>query len=358
MGGVVAAGHKQTAAAAVEMLNQGGNAFDAAVAGVFASCVTESALTSLAGGGFLLAHTEMGPPTLFDFFTQTPISKALSHPLDFYPVEADFGDTVQEFHVGLGAMAVPGVLQGLVQVHRRLGRLPLKSVVAPAIYLARRGVVVNDFLAYVYGLLKSILLATADSRAIYAPAGHLLQSGERLYMPRFADALERLVCQGMESFCQEMSAQLAQTQGGYLTEKDFADYQVIERLPLCLDYHGTQLLTNPPPSAGGGLIACSLALLADCELGSHGSPDHLSALSQVMRLTNVARRDGYDAQIHQPCVAEEFLSRGHLGRYRQELADAIAQLLAHRSSANTRANAIARRLPGWAISRGVTAMSV
>lgn len=326
MGGVVAAGHDETAAAAVEILNQGGNAFDAAVAGVLASCVAESVLTSLGGGGFLLAHTDTGEHVLFDFFTQTPVCKELQHPLDFYPINADFGDTVQEFHIGLGSMAVPGVLKGLVHVHQRLGQLPLERVVAPAVQLARQGVVVNDFSAYVYGLLKPILLATAGARSIYAPQGRLLQAGDRLYMPAFADALEHLVQGGVEAFWQTMAAQLTQTQGGYLTAADFANYQVIERQPLCLDYHGTQLLTNPPPSAGGGLIACSLALLADCELASHGSPDHLLALSQVMRFTNVARRDGYDARIQTPHVAEELLSMGHLGQYRGELMAAIAAL--------------------------------
>ncbi|MEO0430395.1 MAG: gamma-glutamyltransferase [Cyanobacteria bacterium J06656_5] len=334
MGGVVAAGHEETAAAAVEMLKQGGNAFDAAVAGVLASCVAESVLTSLAGGGFLLAHTGVGEHVLFDFFSQTPASKELAHPLEFYPIHADFGDVVQEFHIGLGAMAVPGVLKGLVHVHRKLGRLSLERVVMPAIALARQGVVVNDFLAYVYGLLKPILLATEGARAIYAPAGKLLQTGDRLYMPAFADALERLVSQGEAEFWQTMAAEITQTQGSYLTAADFANYQVIERQPLCLDYHGTQLLTNPPPSAGGGLIACSLALLAGCEpgcksgceLSDHGSPDHLLALSQAMRLTNVARRDGYDARIHQPTVAQEFLSAAHLGQYQQALGDAIAHL--------------------------------
>ena len=326
MGGVVAAGHEKTTAAAVEMLEQGGNAFDAAVAGVLASCVAESVLTSLAGGGFLLAHTAVGEHVLFDFFTQTPAHKALEHPLDFYPICADFGDTVQEFHIGLGSVAVPGVLKGLVHVHRRLGRLCLSAVTAPAIRLARQGVVVSDFFAYVYGVLKPILLATAGTRAIYAPKGQLLKAGEKLYMPAFADALERLVHQGAESFWQEMATQITQTQGGYLTLNDFEHYRVVERQPLCLDYHDVQLLTNPPPSAGGGLIACSLALLADCGLGDFGSPDHLRSLSQVMRFTNMARRDGYDTQIHQPDVAKEFLSAAHLGQYRQDLGSAIAFL--------------------------------
>ncbi|MBT9313599.1 gamma-glutamyltransferase [Leptothoe kymatousa] len=334
MEGVVAAGHKQTAAAAVEVLNQGGNAFDAAVAGVLAACVAESVLTSLGGGGFLLAHPAAGESVLFDFFSQTPAEKALKYPLDFYPIYADFGDTVQEFHVGLGSMAVPGVVKGLVHVHRRLGRLPLAAVAAPAIDLARNGVVVNEFFAYVYQLLGPILLATERSRAIYAPQGDLLKAGETLYMPDFANSLERLVDIGMEAFWEQMAAHLTQTQGGYLTPQDFANYQIIERQPLCLDYHGTQLLTNPPPSAGGGLIACTLALLADCELKGHGSPGHLLALSQAMRFTNVARRDGYDARLHDPTVAEAFLSSGHLNQYRGELHAAIVSLGADSAPAN------------------------
>ncbi|MEM9804527.1 MAG: gamma-glutamyltransferase [Cyanobacteria bacterium P01_D01_bin.56] len=327
MGGVVAAGHKQTTAAAIEILRQGGNAFDAAVAGVLASCIAESVLTSLAGGGFLLAHRGVGEPVLFDFFSQTPANKTLVHPLDFYPIYADFGDTVQEFHIGLGSMAVPGVVKGLMHVHQRLGRLPLAVVAAPAIALARNGVVVNDFFAYVYQLLRPILLATEPSRTIYAPQGELLKKGETLYMPAFAEALEQLVAQGLEAFWERIAEHLTQTQGGYLTHQDFAEYQVMERQPLCLNYHGTQLLTNPPPSAGGGLIACSLALLADCELAEHSSPEHLLALSQVMRFTNVARRDGYDARIHEPTVAEQFLSAAHLDRYRSELTDEIATLI-------------------------------
>ncbi|MEM6255040.1 MAG: gamma-glutamyltransferase [Cyanobacteria bacterium P01_D01_bin.156] len=334
MGGVVAAGHQQTAAAAVEVLNQGGNAFDAAVAGVLASCVTESVLTSLAGGGFLMAHTAGHDSVLYDFFTQTPVNKALSHALDFYPIHADFGDTVQEFHIGLGAVAVPGVLKGLAHVHHRLGRLPLKQVVAPAVYLARHGVVINDFLAYVYRLLQPILLATKEASSIYAPAGELLKAGERLHMPAFATSLERLVEGGIELFWEEISENLTKTQGGYLTKADFDHYQVIEREPLCLDYHGTQLLTNPPPSAGGGLIACSLALLANCDLMTHGSPEHLLALSQVMRFTNIARRDGYDARLQEPAVTEQFLSSDHLSQYRQELATAIATLRSNQSIAN------------------------
>jgi gamma-glutamyltranspeptidase/glutathione hydrolase len=87
--GVIAAGHPKTAEAGIEILRNGGNAFDAAVAAVLASFVAESALTSAAGGGFLLAHTQAGENILFDFFTQTPRQKRNSSEINFYPVQVD-----------------------------------------------------------------------------------------------------------------------------------------------------------------------------------------------------------------------------------------------------------------------------
>ena len=188
--GAIAAGHALTAEAGAEMLRQGGNAFDAAIAAAFTACVTESALTALGGGGFLLAHTAQGENRLFDFFCQTPRSKviggALGRSPDFYPIHANFGDTVQEFHIGLGAMAVPGAIAGLLQVHQTLGRLPLAQVVAPAQHWATQGTEVEPFRAYCFQILAPILTATDGAREIYAPQGTLLKAGDRFYLPGFA----------------------------------------------------------------------------------------------------------------------------------------------------------------------------
>ncbi|MDH3903323.1 MAG: gamma-glutamyltransferase, partial [Xanthomonadales bacterium] len=105
--GVVASGHKETSKAAKILLEEGGNAFDAALGAMCAACVSEPMLASLGGGGYLLAQTAAGDTKVFDFFTQTPSAKAGE--LDFYPIQADFGTTTQEFHIGVGSIAVPGV---------------------------------------------------------------------------------------------------------------------------------------------------------------------------------------------------------------------------------------------------------
>ena len=326
--GAIAAGHPLTAEAGIAMLQQGGNAFDAAIAASLAACVTESNLTSVAGGGFLLAHTANGHSKLFDFFSQTPRSKRPATEIDFYPIEADFGDTTQEFHIGLGSMAVPGVLAGLGDVHRQLGKLPLAVIAEPAIRYARNGIVVDQFCAFCIQILHPILQATARARAIYAPEGDLLTVGDTLRLPDFANTLEYLVEEGFEAFYHGDIAQLiardCQEQGGYLTRDDLSQYRVIERPVLQVAYRDRTLLTNPPPSSGGTLIAFALKLLSHTEFlpESFGDANHLCRLAQVMRLTNLARRDGYDARLYEPDVAQRFLADAHLAEYLPQMATA------------------------------------
>ncbi|PZV05883.1 MAG: gamma-glutamyltransferase [Leptolyngbya sp.] len=329
--GAIAAGHALTAEAGAEMLRQGGNAFDAAIAAAFTACVTESALTSLAGGGFLLAHTAAGENRLFDFFCQTPQSKAIGRSPDFYPIHANFGDTTQEFHIGLGSMAVPGAIAGLLHVHHKLGRLPLANIVAPAQRWATEGTEVEPFRAYCFQILAPILTVTAGAKAIYAPRGELLKAGDRFYLTDFAAFLDDLVRHGADLFYQgdlaRAIAQVCQTHGGYLTLEDLRTYQVVEREPLTVPYGSATLLTNPPSSSGGTLIAFALHLLAQASpsLTDHSSPRHVAILREIMRLTNLARQTGYDDHLYRADIAQEFLSPPHLAPYLAELQTFLRQ---------------------------------
>ncbi|HEY9845960.1 MAG TPA: gamma-glutamyltransferase, partial [Candidatus Caenarcaniphilales bacterium] len=319
----------KTAAAGIEMFQLGGNAFDAVAAAMLASFVAEPTLTSAAGGGFLLAHTQANQNILFDFFTQTPARKKAKQDVDFYPVELNFGDAVQEFHVGLGSMAVPGNLAGVFHVHQKLGKLPFAVVAEPAIYAAKKGVEVSDFQAFCFQLLKPILVSSETLRQIYAPQGQLLQSGEILKMPDFAATLADVAAKGpAEFYSGAIAHQLVkdcQDLGGYITLDDLKHYRVLERQPLVINYRGNTFLTNPPPSSGGTLIAFALELLSRVDLTQveFGSLEHLQILAQVMRLTNEARKDGYDAHIYQKEVAKTFLSAEHLTRYVHQLTETV-----------------------------------
>lgn len=312
--GVIAAGDARTAQAGIEMFRLGGNAFDAAAAAVLASCVTESALTSVAGGGFLLAHTKENQNILFDFFCQTPIFKRPRQDINFYPIEVNFGDAVQEFHIGLGAIAVPGNIGGIFHVQQKLGRLPFHIITEPAIHYAKNGIEVNEFQTYCWRILQPILMSTKAARQIYMPKGMLLEVGDKLFMPDFAETLSYLAKRGVKEFYQgDIGRQLikdCQAEGGYLTLEDLINYRVIERRALTINYRGNTLLTNPPPSSGGILIAFALELLSQFDLNKigYGTPLHLQILTAVMRLTDRARKEKYDANLYQNDVAKIFLA--------------------------------------------------
>ena len=328
--GVIAAGHEKTAEAGIEMFRNGGNAFDAAVAAILASFVAEPGLTSAAGGGFLLAHTQENQNILFDFFSQTPRQKRNPNEINFYPVEVDFGGAVQEFHIGLGSMAVPGNIAGVFHVHQKLGKLPLHVVAEPAIYYARNGIQLNRFQYYCLAeILKPIISTDKGGQQFFSLTGEPLEPEGILRMVDFADTLSYLTQKGIKEFYQgEIAHQLVQDcqdLGGYLTLEDLKNYRVIERKPLIIDYRGNTLLTNPPPSSGGILIAFALKLLSNIDLSQFkfGSLPHLEILAQVMRLTNEGRKDGYDSNLYQENVAERFLADEHVLPYTNQLTDTV-----------------------------------
>ncbi len=300
--GMVAAGHEQTAKAAGLILQEGGNAFDAVIAAHLAACVVEPVLSSLAGGGFLMAQTSSGISTLYDFFVQTPVSKRSADQTEFFPISADFGTAQQEFHIGMGSVAVPGTVKGLFAIHKELATLPMSVLAEPAIELARQGVRMNDFQAYIFEIVHAIYLRNPAARKIFGSnidPEKLLQSGETLTQIDFADCLETLSREGEPFFYQgDVAAsivKLCAEQGGHLVKKDFDQYQVFKRNPLKIDYRDATVLTNPAPSSGGSLIAFSLQLLQSFDLAQYewGTSAYLHLLAQVQEMTNKARIDAY-----------------------------------------------------------------
>jgi gamma-glutamyltranspeptidase / glutathione hydrolase len=323
--GAIAAGHHKTAEAGQAMLALGGNAFDAAIAAVLTSFVVEPTLSSAAGGGFLLAHTQDKQNILFDFFCQTPRRKKPVKKLDFYPVKIDFGDAVQTFHIGLGSIATPGNLAGVWRVHKRLGKLPFEVVAGSAIDCAAKGFALGNFIGSTFKILEPILTQMPESRRIFAPDGDLLQVGQICSMPEFAETLKQLSQQGIEAFYQgELARQLVSDldRGGYLTLEDLSNYRVIERKPLQINYRGYELITNPPPSSGGILIAFALKLLEKFDLSrvEFGSDRHLEILARVMSLTNAARKDRYDNGIYHADIDRHFLDEYYLANYHSQLS--------------------------------------
>ncbi len=295
--GVVAAGHPGTVEAAAEMLRAGGNAFDAAIAAFFMACVVEPVLASLGGGGFMLARDSSGVARVFDFFTQTPGTRRASSDLDFYPIVVDFGSAQQEFHVGLGACAVPGCVRGMFDIHRQLGRLPMRELVQPAVLAAGTGITLNAFQAYIFTLVYPIYM-TPSAKPLFASGeleDHIAIEGETLRFENLADTMEMLAIEGDDLFYRgeiaQRAARMCTTGGGHLTRQDFESYRVELREPLCIRYRNANLLFNPPPSAGGSLIGFGLRLLEESDVGHLEADGYacLRLLTEVMLQTSFAR---------------------------------------------------------------------
>lgn len=279
------------------MYELGGNAFDAALAALAAACVVEPVLTSLGGGGFLLAHRPDTAPLLYDFFVQTPRQRHQSADSEFYPVVADFGTAQQEFHIGAGSVATPGTVRGLIHCHGRLGSLPLREIVAPAIEYAKSGVPVNTLQAYIFSIVAPIYTATPEAETLYG--GEALRGeGAVFHQPDLADTLAWIGEEGDSPFYDGELAErliaLSNSHGGHLAADDLSHYQVIERAPLLHRHRGFAVATNPAPSSGGTLINFALSTLDGQDLGPQGfgSITHLRTLAHVMTHTNIARGDG------------------------------------------------------------------
>jgi gamma-glutamyltranspeptidase / glutathione hydrolase len=284
--GVVAAGHPATVAAATRILEAGGNAFDGAVAAGFAAAVVEPCLSSLGGGGFLLASTGAGEEVVFDFFVDTPGRglPAVVAP-DLTAVTLRFGAADQVFHVGHGSVAVPGALAGYLHVHRRLGRLELEEVLEPARRLADEGVALGPHQTAVVHLLQPILTLTDEGRERFTPGGRPLEPDAPVENPRLAAFLAGIGAGRIEGFADPALATAVaddmDRHGGLLTAADLAAYAVVEREPLRVRYRDAVLVTNPPPSFGGRLIAQGLDLLARSPADAFGSGPRLHRLAEV-----------------------------------------------------------------------------
>ena len=316
--GVVAAGHPETARAAVQILEAGGNACDAAIAAFFAACVAEPVLASLGGGGFLLTRDPGRPARIHDFFAHAPRRRTAPEELDFHPIVADFGTSRQEFHIGLGAIATPGCPRGIARAHARDGHLPLAELVQPAIALAREGVEVNPFQAYVIEVVAPILEASPGVRGLYAsPADphRLIRAGERMRQPQLADSLEAFAREGEAWFHEGEFAHLLAgmcRQGGSIGLDDLERYPARSREALVTRYRGARLHTNPPPSAGGSLVAIALGLL------EREADPGLDTLIGAMEATNLARDEALAAP-DPPAALGHLVRSGELEALREAL---------------------------------------
>lgn len=244
----VAAGHPATAEAGLEILQEGGTAADSAVAASLASCVAETVMTGLAGGGHALwLDGESGQARLLDFFVAFPgLGRAPRAP-ELIELGVPFGAELVHYFIGIASCAVPGLPAGLNELWSRHGRLPWPRLVEPALRLAREGVEMPSAHASCLAMLAPVM-TMREGRRIYSPNGRLLEAGDRLEQPGLVRALETMASEGAESFYQgalaEVLLDLMEERGGLVIRDDLRAYRAEWTEPVEAAYAGTRILTR------------------------------------------------------------------------------------------------------------------
>jgi gamma-glutamyltranspeptidase/glutathione hydrolase len=248
MAAAVAAGHPATVDAGIEVLAEGGSAADATVAACLASCVAETVMTGLLGGGHAIYFdSASGRARNLDCFVAVPGLGDEPRDAHLLELEIPFGTELVHYAVGIASCGVPGLPAGLGALHQEFGRLPWPRLVEPAMRLARDGVDFPSAHASCLAMLAPVMTMNEGAR-IYSPGGVLLEAGGRLEQPGLVRALELLAEEGPRSLYEGSLAtallELMKERGGLVTEADLRDYKAIWGEPAEIAYAGTRFLTR------------------------------------------------------------------------------------------------------------------
>jgi gamma-glutamyltranspeptidase/glutathione hydrolase len=272
----VAAGHPATAEAGVETLAAGGTAADAAVAACLASCVAETVMTGLLGGGHAIYFdAASGSLRTLDCFCAVPSGTGG----ELLELEVPFGEELVHYAVGPASCAVPGIPAGLDALWRTYGRLSWADLCAPALRLAREGVPMPPAHVSCLEMLAPVMTMREGAR-IYAPSGHLLRPGDRLEQPGLVAALEALADEGAASvYTGSLGVallSLLRERDGCVTSDDLARYEAAWDDPVEISYAGTRFVTR------AGLSPVSPALERLPPLGGLDDRDRTLALLDAL----------------------------------------------------------------------------
>ena len=292
--GMVAAQNYHAAEAGARVLEDGGNAVDAAIAVGFALAVTLPRAGNLGGGGFMLIHdATSGEATSIDYREMAP---RRAHRDMYLDDDGNADANLSRYHHL--AAGVPGTVAGFAMAHERFGSLPWRRLLAPAIELAQNGFVMTHDLA---GLLAQrrpqMCRDAAACRYFYKADGEPYVAGDLFVQADLAWALERIADDGPDAFYKGVVAEkiVAEMErgGGLVDAASLAAYRPVERAPLRGNYRGVGIVTMPPPSSGGVHLIQMLNILENFDLRSsgYGSADSIHLLAESMRLAYADRSE-------------------------------------------------------------------
>lgn len=313
---VVSAEHLATHVG-VDILKQGGNAVDAAVAVGYALAVVHPCCGNIGGGGFMTIHLADGQDVFLDFREKAPLKAS---PTMYQDAQ---GNVVKGRSTGtyLG-VGVPGTVMGLDNALEKYGTMPLHKVLAPAIRLARDGFVLQQGDVKIMNSRVKDFAKYPNVAAIFLNHGKPYVAGDRLRQPQLAHTLEMIDEGGTQAFYHGDIARkvvaASHANGGLFTMRDFADYTVQWERPISCDYHGYTIVSAPPPSSGGTAICQILQVLAPYPLSAwgYGSVKSIHYIAEAERRAFADRNTalGDPAFVHNPI--EQLLSQHHANTLR------------------------------------------
>ena len=248
MSAAIAAGHPATVEAGLEILHDGGSAADVAVAASLASCVAETLMTGVLGGGHAIYYeAASGQAENLDFFVSLPGLGGRRREVELLELDVPFGAELIHYAVGIASCGVPGVAAGLEALWQRHGRLEWTRLVEPALRLAHAGAELSPAHASCLQMLAPVMTMNEGAR-IYSPEGTLLPAGSRVEQPGLVHALEFLAEEGAASACTGSIAtallELMEERGGLVTAEDLEDYEAEWSEPVDVAYLGARFLTR------------------------------------------------------------------------------------------------------------------
>jgi gamma-glutamyltranspeptidase/glutathione hydrolase len=279
----VASAHPAATQAGISVLNNGGNAFDAAVAVSAALAVVEPFGSGVGGGGFWLLHRASdGKQVMIDGREVAP-SKA---DRDMYLNER--GEPVKSASVnGALSAGIPGMPAALVHLSKQYGRLTLSDSLRPAIHLAKKGFAVNKHYQRLASFRQAVLASNKSANDIFLDDGNVPEIGKNIVQLELANTLEQLAKNGFDGFYKGDIARKmvdgVQQAGGIWTEQDLANYRIKERSPVVIDYKGMKITSAALPSSGGLVLSIALNILEQYDLSTMDEATRIHVVVETMR---------------------------------------------------------------------------
>ena len=322
--GMVVSASPLASEAGLLMLKKGGNAVDAAVATTFAISVVEPFSAGIGGGGFLLFHAQKtGEIKALDFRERAPIKATKNMYLDAKG-KVRPGASI----TGYLAVATPGTVAGMYEVHRRYGKLPWREVMKPGIALAKNGFIISDRVAWrsspAYEIRKQAILKNPAAKKIFTRNGEYYQPGEKLIQTDLAKTLEA-ISENPQSFYKgkiaETIASDMKKNGGLITIEDLKQYQAIWRNPVCGNFRKSKICSMPPPSSGGVHLLQMLNMIGDTDLKSWGwhHPDAIHLIIEIMKIAYSDRAEYLGDPDFVKVPISQLISPAYAQKRRQEI---------------------------------------